>query len=77
MPRLAAVYDLILGAMTLGRERRFRREILDLAQIFPGDRVLDVACGTGTLALMAGKTVGSEGEVVGVDVVSIRNPLES
>lgn len=37
------------------------------AQIGPGDRVIDVACGTGVLALAALDRVGSRGEVVGLD----------
>ena len=41
--------------------------VLDAAQVKEGDRVLDVACGTGVLARAAEKRVGSEGEVVGVD----------
>lgn len=33
----------------------------------PGDRLVDVCCGSGDLALLAAKTVGLEGEVIGVD----------
>jgi ubiquinone/menaquinone biosynthesis C-methylase UbiE len=42
--------------------------LLDLAAAGPGERVLDVACGTGIVARRAGGRVGGAGQVVGVDV---------
>jgi SAM-dependent methyltransferase len=44
--------------------------LLDTANVGPGDRVLDVACGTGVLARAAAERVGPNGVVAGVD----RNP---
>ena len=41
--------------------------VLDAAEVSPGDRVLDVACGTGILARAAAARVGSGGYVAGVD----------
>ncbi len=41
--------------------------VADAAQIAPGQRVLDVACGTGVLAREAARRVGSDGSVTGVD----------
>lgn len=41
--------------------------VLDAAQILPGHRMLDVACGTGVLARGAADRVGSAGHVAGVD----------
>lgn len=41
--------------------------VLDAAQVGPGQRVVDVACGTGVLARGARERVGDSGEVVGVD----------
>src|SRR5688500_8730418 len=38
------------------------------ARLEPGDRVLDVACGTGALTLAAAERVGEHGSVVGIDV---------
>jgi ubiquinone/menaquinone biosynthesis C-methylase UbiE len=50
-----------------GREGRFRAEELRLARVSSGDRVLDVGCGTGSLAIAAARVVGSAGRVAGVD----------
>ena len=47
-------YDLLMGVVTLGREEAFRQRIADLARLQPGERVLDVGCGTGTLAMNKG-----------------------
>ena len=47
----AARYDLLIWLLTLGRERRFREMLLDHARLQPGESVLDVGCGTGTLAI--------------------------
>ncbi len=41
---------------------------LELASLRPGDRVLDVACGTGVIAREAVSQVGPEGSVVGIDI---------
>jgi ubiquinone/menaquinone biosynthesis C-methylase UbiE len=43
-------------------------ELLDRAGLSPGDRVLDVACGTGIVARVAKERLGAAGRVVGVDV---------
>jgi ubiquinone/menaquinone biosynthesis C-methylase UbiE len=63
----AARYDLLIWLLTLGRERRFREMLLDHARLQPGESVLDVGCGTGTLAIAAKRRVGPEGSVVGID----------
>jgi ubiquinone/menaquinone biosynthesis C-methylase UbiE len=43
-------------------------ELLRAAALRPGERVLDVGCGTGIVARLAADAVGSEGSVVGLDV---------
>jgi ubiquinone/menaquinone biosynthesis C-methylase UbiE len=63
----AAGYDLLLWLVTLGRERAFRERMLRHAHLQAGEAVLDVGCGTGTLALLAKEQVGPTGEVCGVD----------
>src|SRR4051812_2425445 len=60
-------YDLLVAALTLGRERKFRERLLVPAALRPGESVLDVGCGTGSLALVAARQVGTTGQVVGVD----------
>jgi ubiquinone/menaquinone biosynthesis C-methylase UbiE len=50
-----------------GREGAFREKVIDLAHLRPGESVLDVGCGTGTLAIAAKRRVGSVGKVCGID----------
>jgi demethylmenaquinone methyltransferase/2-methoxy-6-polyprenyl-1,4-benzoquinol methylase len=66
--RIAGVYDRMNGVMTAGLHHRWRGRAADLAAVGPGDRVLDVATGTGDLAVELSQRVGSDGEVVGVDL---------
>ncbi len=43
-------------------------DLLSAAAVEHGERVLDVACGTGVIARLAAERVGSSGKVVGIDV---------
>jgi ubiquinone/menaquinone biosynthesis C-methylase UbiE len=63
----AARYDLLVWLVTLGRERVFREQVVRLARLQPGESVLDVGCGTGTLAIAAKRFVGATGTVYGID----------
>ncbi len=65
--RIAGVYDLINTVMTAGLHHRWRARAADLANVGAGDRVLDVATGTGDLAVELSGRVGDTGEVVGSD----------
>ena len=65
--RIASVYDVMNSVMTAGLHHHWRRRAADLAALEPGARVLDVATGTGDLAVELGRRVGSGGEVVGID----------
>ena len=65
--RIAGFYDLMNSVMTAGLHHRWRERAADLARLQPGDRALDVAAGTGDLALELKRRVGPAGEVVGSD----------
>jgi demethylmenaquinone methyltransferase / 2-methoxy-6-polyprenyl-1,4-benzoquinol methylase len=65
--RIAAVYDTLNTAMTVGLHHRWRARAAALARARPGERVLDVATGTGDLALALASHVAPGGEVVGCD----------
>lgn len=60
-------YDLLVWLLSLGGERTYREKTLELAGLKAGESVLDVGCGTGTLAIAAKRHVGSAGQVYGVD----------
>lgn len=61
------LYDFQVWLFTLGRERRLRRHMAELARLREGDCVLDVGCGTGGLSIEARRRVGATGSVHGID----------
>ena len=63
----AGRYDLLIWLLTLGRERRFREMLVAPARLRQGEAVLDVGCGTGSLAIVAKGMVGPAGRVHGID----------
>jgi ubiquinone/menaquinone biosynthesis C-methylase UbiE len=50
-----------------GQLRELRQRTANLARMQPGEQVLDVGCGTGTLAMEVQSRVGRAGRVAGVD----------
>lgn len=64
---IAGVYDALNTAMTAGLHHRWRTRAVDLAHVGPGDRVLDVATGTGDLAFELARRVAPGGEVLASD----------
>ncbi len=65
--RIAVSYDRLNSVMTAGLHHHWRARAVDLAEVGPGARVLDVATGTGDLALALADRVGRGGAVVGLD----------
>jgi demethylmenaquinone methyltransferase/2-methoxy-6-polyprenyl-1,4-benzoquinol methylase len=65
--RIAGVYDRMNAVMTAGLHHKWRRRAADLAELAPGGRALDVATGTGDLALELARRVAPGGNVIGAD----------
>lgn len=65
--RIAGFYDVMNSVMTAGLHHGWRRRAVDLARVGPGDRVLDVATGTGDLALELARRVAPGGAVIASD----------
>src|SRR2546423_4144761 len=65
--RIARVYDLMNSVMTVGLHHAWRERAADLARLEPGERALDVATGTGDLAIVLKRRGGADGEGVGSD----------
>lgn len=61
-------YDLMNDLMSLGVHRVWKRDFVANSGIGHGDRVLDLAGGTGDIATLLCKTVGSAGRVVLSDI---------
>jgi demethylmenaquinone methyltransferase/2-methoxy-6-polyprenyl-1,4-benzoquinol methylase len=62
---IADRYDLITVVLSYGRDRRWKQQLIDAAALTPGDRVLDLATGTGDIALLALRRGAA---VVGLDI---------
>lgn len=62
--RLTALYDPVVRFTT--RERVFKKALTEEIPIKTGQRILDIACGTGTLTIML-KGSAPDAEVVGID----------
>jgi demethylmenaquinone methyltransferase/2-methoxy-6-polyprenyl-1,4-benzoquinol methylase len=65
--RIARSYELLNLLMTAGTNRLWNRVVVRASGATPGDRVLDLACGTGSLTRDLAKKVGPDGHVLGID----------
>jgi ubiquinone/menaquinone biosynthesis C-methylase UbiE len=66
----AKVYEWLTPIYLLGNEKRLRQETIDALHLQPGQRVLDVGCGTGRNFPLILEKIGSTGKLVGVDYTS-------
>jgi len=65
--RWARLYDIGTTLLSFGRIATLRRKTVALAELTPGERVLDVGCGPGRLAILAAALAGPTGAVCGID----------
>lgn len=81
---IAPSYDLNNRLHSLWMDQSWRKKAVKLAKLRPGDRVVDVACGTGDLTLAffqglrranGGKPTASETEVIGIDFTHEMLPI--
>jgi arsenite methyltransferase len=69
-PELAATYDKVTV-----RQFNHGKVLVSSLRVKPGERVLDIGCGTGRLGEYVAGLVAPEGEVVGVDPLPLRSEL--
>lgn len=65
---VAGKYDIMNDAMSLGVHRLWKRDFVRKAKLRPGMKCLDVAGGTGDIAMLMARDVGEKGEVVVYDI---------
>ena len=65
---VAPKYDVMNDLMSMGMHRAWKAYAVMVANLHEGDRVLDIAGGTGDLALAFSKHVGKTGQVVHTDI---------
>ncbi|HNW62848.1 MAG TPA: bifunctional demethylmenaquinone methyltransferase/2-methoxy-6-polyprenyl-1,4-benzoquinol methylase UbiE [Piscinibacter sp.] len=65
---VASKYDVMNDLMSMGLHRVWKAYTVSVANLRPGDRVLDLAGGTGDLARAFAKKVGASGTVVHTDI---------
>lgn len=65
--RISPRYDLLNALLSFGLDSYWRRRAVQALALRPGERVVDLCCGTGALSADLYRAVRPAGEVVGVD----------
>jgi demethylmenaquinone methyltransferase/2-methoxy-6-polyprenyl-1,4-benzoquinol methylase len=65
--QIAENYDSLNQVMSAGQWQKWHKEFVARTNFKPGDRILDVACGTGDLSMLSAAQVTPGGTVVGID----------
>jgi demethylphylloquinol methyltransferase len=65
--RIAPVYDELNQTLSLGQHRIWKQMAVKWCDVKPGDRALDICCGSGDVAMLLAECVGPQGRVVGLD----------
>ncbi|MBZ0291094.1 MAG: class I SAM-dependent methyltransferase [Anaerolineae bacterium] len=68
--RWAWFYDIFTRVIFANSVQKMMKAVVKLARIQPGEEVLDIGCGTGTLAILAKQGDGHSAEIHGVDAAS-------
>ena len=64
---IAPSYDINNRVHSMWRDQAWRRAAVKMAELKPGDQVVDVACGTGDLSMAFADALDANGSVTGVD----------
>lgn len=65
--RIAPKYDFVTRVLSYGADMKWKRMLVEMAEVAPGHMVLDLACGTGDITFLLAAKVTS-GQVIGVDI---------
>lgn len=65
--RIAPIYDRLNDWLSLGQHRIWKLMTVKWSNPHPGDVALDLCCGSGDLAIILAKKVGTTGQVIGLD----------
>jgi len=70
-PFTAKNYDQVLNIASVGVYRGFIHRAIKAMDIQPGDKILDLGCGTGRNACIMAKYLGNDGKIIGIDISPI------